>query len=230
MIGGNTAWRHSRDPAQRRSRAVREVRFAAPFSIGKKEVTFAEYDRFALATWRKLPADQGWGRDNRPAINVSWDDARRYAEWLSEETGKAYRLPTEAEWEYTARGGNTTAYWWGNEVNEGGEVWANCNGCGSQWDLRQTAPAGSFPPNPFGVQDTAGNVSEWVRDCWHHNYRNAPRDGSAWEEADGSDCSQRVFRGGSWDLKPGPLRSADRDGNGIDYRNINLDFRLAQDL
>jgi formylglycine-generating enzyme required for sulfatase activity len=209
---------------------VHEVRLAGPFVIGKKEVTFAEYDRFALTTWHKLPSDQGWGRENRSVINVSWEDAEKYAEWLSEETGKAYRLPTEAEWEYVARGGTVTAYWWGEDINEEGKVWANCDGCGGEWDDQdRTAPVGSFSPNPLGLQDTAGNVWEWVEDCWHDNYEGAPSDGSAWKEEGGGDCGRRVIRGGSWYGGPGALRSAGRAGTSPVNRDDDLGFRLAQD-
>jgi formylglycine-generating enzyme required for sulfatase activity len=207
---------------------VHEVRFARPFLIGKNEVTFAKYERFALACWRKLPSDQGWGREDRPVINVSWEDARNYAAWLSAETGEAYRLPTEAEWEYAARGGTSTAYWWGDDLQQDGEIWANCFGCGSRWDLRETAPVGSFAANPFGLYDTSGNVWEWLQDCGHENYEGAPRDGSAWFEADGGDCGERVVRGGSWDNAPGFLRSANRSRYGADNRINVVGFRLAQ--
>ena len=208
---------------------VHEVRFGSPFAVGQNEVTFAEYDRFVLATWRKLPSDQGWGRKNRPVINVAWDDTMAYAEWLYEQTGQHYRLPSEAEWEYAARGGTTTIYWWGDEVRQDGKVRANCSECGSQWDLKQTAPVGSFAANPFGLQDTAGNVWEWVEDCWHDRYQGAPSDGSAWEKAGGGDCSQRVVRGGSWGGRPGNLRSAGRDWSNTVFRPYFIGFRLAQD-
>jgi formylglycine-generating enzyme required for sulfatase activity len=195
-----------------------------PFAIGRHEVTFEEYDRFAEATEREKPDDWGWGRGRRPVINVSWDDALFYAEWLSAQTGKRYRLPSEAEWEYAARAGTTTSYWWGDEV---GENRANCDGCGSQWDGRQTAPVGSFEPNPFGLYDTAGNVWEWVQDCWHDSYEGAPTDGSAWEE---ENCSWRVIRGGSWNFHPWNVRSAHRGrGNPVNVDNF-VGFRLAQDI
>ncbi len=163
------------------------------FAMGKYEVTFAEYDKFAQATGRKKPDDKGWGRGNRPVINVSWNDAVAYAEWLSQQTGKEYRLPTEAEWEYAARAGTKTKYWWGNKI---GNNRANCDGCGSRWDDKQTVPVGSFAANPFGLYDTVGNVWEWVADPWHSNYKNAPNDGQVWKT--GGDNSSRVLRGGSW--------------------------------
>ncbi|MCG6940810.1 MAG: SUMF1/EgtB/PvdO family nonheme iron enzyme [Thiohalocapsa sp.] len=206
-----------------------EVRIAHAYRIGRDEVTFAEYDRFALATWRKLPDDKGWGRGDRPVINVSWQDAEAYTDWLSGKTGKRYRLPKEAEWEHAARGGTNTAYWWGDDVHEGDSVWADCDGCGSPWDLRQTAPVGSFQANAFGLRDTAGNVWEWVEDCWHGNYAGAPNDGSAWGEPDDADCRQRVMRGGYWGGKPDLLRSAFRFRGNAASRTASVGFRVAQD-
>ncbi|MCG6870595.1 MAG: SUMF1/EgtB/PvdO family nonheme iron enzyme [Gammaproteobacteria bacterium] len=208
-------------------RPIRTVRFAKPFAIGRYEVTFAEFDRFAKGKGIDPPNDRGWGRGNRPVVNVSWEAAKKYATWLSEQTGKRYRLPTEAEWEYAARAGTRTAYWWGNDV---GRNRANCDGCGSRWDDKQTAPVGSFPANPFGLSDTAGNVWEWVQDCWHENYQGAPEDGSKpWGEEDGGVCQRRVLRGCSWSYGPGFLRSAYRwfyPGFWDNYWG----FRLAQDL
>jgi formylglycine-generating enzyme required for sulfatase activity len=161
-------------------------------------------------------------------ISVSWEDAVAYAEWLSQQTGKHYRLPTEAEWEYTARAGTETAYWWGDEI---GKNRANCNGCGSQWDGKQTAPVGSFKPNPWRLHDTAGNVYEWVQDCWHKNYAGAPEDGSkVWETEGSGDCNLRVIRGGSWNDWPRLVRSATRGGHVPGLRANTLGFRLAQDL
>jgi formylglycine-generating enzyme required for sulfatase activity len=135
------------------------------FAIGKYEVTFAEYDKFAQATGRKKPYDEGWGRGNRPVINVSWYDATAYAEWLSKQTGQQYRLPTEAEWEYAARAGTTTKYWWGNTAsheyaNYGAESWGPLAKGKDRWEY--TAPVGSFAANPFGIYDTVGNVWEWT--------------------------------------------------------------------
>jgi hypothetical protein len=185
---------------------LRTVTFIKPF-IGRYEVTFEEYDRFVQATGRRLPDDGGWGRGKQAVIKVSWKDAVAYAEWLSRETGERYRLPTEAEWEYAARAGAESRYWWGDDIRQGAKVWANCDGCGSGWGDKQTAPVGSFEPNAYGLYDTAGNVWEWVQDCWHENYVGAPEDGSAWEERD---CGLRVLRGGSWFYRPRWLRSATR--------------------
>jgi len=153
---------------------------------------------------------------------VTWDQAIRYAAWLSSISGKTYRLLSEAEWEYAARAGTQTTYSWGNEIGRGS---ANCNGCGSQW--AGPSPVGSFKPNAFGLYDMAGNVWQWVQDCYHPNYNGAPTDGSEWTV---DDCKLHVFRGGSWGPSslPGALRSAYRFRQGSDFRNTNLGFRLGR--
>ena len=158
-------------------------------------------------------------------INVNWEDAKAYAAWLSEQTGKRYRLPSESEWEYAARAGTETAYSWGDEI---GVNRANCDGGGSRWDNKQTSPAGSFEPNAFGLYDMHGNVCEWVEDCWHDNYEGAPSDGSAWTS--GGDSSRAVVRGGSWFCLPRDLRSAIRYRLRPSNGNRNGGFRLVQDL
>lgn len=201
------------------------VTLARPFAIGKYELTFEEYDRFAVATRRPLPDDSGWGRGRRPVINVSWDDAVAYADWLSQQTGQRYRLPTDAEWEYAARGGTDTRFWWGDEL---GTANANCAGCGSLWDARGTAPVGRFPPNPFGVYDTAGNVFEWVADCYHETFAKAPADGSAYENPAG--CGQRVYRGGSWGFPPREVRSSNRWRDFPTGSSDDMGFRLVREL
>lgn len=206
---------------------VHEVIIGYSFEIGKYPVTFDEYDAFAKATERQLPSDNGWGRGKRPVINVSWNDAQAYVQWLSKQTGKQYRLPTEAEWEYAARAGTQTRYWWGDDIGKNNAV---CDGCGSQWDNKQTAPVGSLKANPFGLHDTAGNVWEWTQDCWHENYSSAPADGSAWLEKDGGDCGSRVVRGGSWYARPQSLRSADRVGGIADGADYYLGFRIVRDF
>ncbi len=225
---GSPGDEYGRDPDER---PQHRVTFTRPFAIGRYEVTFEEYDQFAASTGHALPADGGWGRDRRPVINVSWVDAVAYAEWLSQQTGKPYRLPTEAEWEYAARAGTSTRYWWGEEMKPG---MANCEDCESEWqgkaEGKYTAPVGSFEANAFGLYDTAGNVWEWVQDCVHDNYDGAPDDGSAWLEGGGGDCGQRVVRGGSWYLLAVGLRSASRlrDSPGAGYSYIG--FRLARDI
>ena len=203
-----------------------------PFQMGKYEVTFDEYDVFSHLIEKeggcadgheinRTVGDEGWGRGEQPVINVSWSDAVCYAQWLTKHTPEAYRLPSEAEWEYAARAGTETAYWWGDEI---GNNQANCIRCGSQWDGKQTAPVGSFPDNDFKLHDTAGNVWEWVADCWHQDYTNAPADGSVWQ---GGDCERRVARGGSWDYNQGCARAAYRYHYHPDYRFSFIGFRLV---
>jgi formylglycine-generating enzyme required for sulfatase activity len=192
------------------------------FAVSKHEVTFQEYDRFARATGRRLPYDEGWGRGERPVINVSWKDATAYAKWLSRQTGHTYRLPTEAQWEFVARAGSTTPHWW---PESSGEIPANCFDCGSRWDGKMPAPVGSFQANGFGLHDTAGNVQEWTRDCYHNSYKGAPSDGSAWQSAG---CSQRVVRGGAYSSPVDSLRSAKRAQFDQDTRLDNLGFRVVR--
>lgn len=203
----------------------RTVTILRPFAVGKFEITFTEWEACAAGGGcqaNKSPRDQGWGRATRPVINVSWHDARQYVDWLSLKTGKPYRLLTEAEWEYAARAGTTTVYWWGDEVGQNN---ANCRGCKSQWDGSQTAPAGSFKPNAFGIHDMLGNVWEWVQDCFG-DYTTAPSDGTAVSQ---STCP-RVLRGGSWYLDPKSMRVASRFRFGPDERLMNGGFRVARDL
>lgn len=201
------------------------VTFAKRFAMGKYTVTFAEYDQYCASTGSQQPKDESWGRETRPVINVSWEDAVAYCKWLSAQTGKRYRLPSEAEWEYAARAGTTTAYWWGDELSTNR---ANCDGCGSKWDKKQTAPVGSFAANAFGLHDMLGNVREWVQDVSHNNYEGAPADGSPWEA--GGEPNLRVWRGGSWTSDPRTMRSANRGKLWPNARFSFIGFRLAQDL
>jgi formylglycine-generating enzyme required for sulfatase activity len=194
------------------------------FAVGRYEVTFAEWD--ACVEWGGCayrPDDNGWGRDDRPVTNVSWHEAQEYVAWLSRVTGQRYRLPTEAEWEYAARSGTRTRYWWGDAVGRGK---ANCDGCGSRWDNERTAPVGSFAANSFGLYDVHGNVREWVEDCWHDGFGGAPSRGGGW--VDGSDCN-RVSRGGSWMQVPNGVRSASRTWRNPELRASNFGFRVARD-
>ena len=205
---------------------VHAVRIGKPFALGRREVTFAEWDACAAAggCGGYLPADQGWGRGNRPVIRVTWTRARAYASWLSRETGRSYRLPSESEWEYAARAGTVAKYSWGNGI---GRARANCDGCGSRWDGDRTAPVGSFAANAFGLHDMHGNVREWVEDCWNESYAGAPTDGSAWLRGD---CTQRVLRGGSWYSSSRTLRAAYRYGSSTDYFFNTTGFRVARTL
>ena len=212
---------------------VRTVTISKRIAIGKYEVTFADYDRFADATTGvDRPGDQGWGRGTRPVINVSQTDAKAYADWLSAQTGKSYRLPTEAEWEYAARAGTTTRYSWGDSITCSQASYGRWGGgsCNTSRDtnLARTMGVGSFAANPFGLYDTHGNVYEFVEDCWHNNYEGAPSDGSAWTT--GCVGTRAVVRGGSWYFFPLWVRSADRFRFWPSNRFLNVGFRLVQDI
>jgi formylglycine-generating enzyme required for sulfatase activity len=201
-----------------------QVAIAKRFAVSRFDVTFDDWD--ACVTGGSCPelGDAGFGRGTRPVINVTWDDAQRYAAWLANMTGQPYRLLTEAEWEYAARAGTATAYTWGDEIGEGN---ANCKECGSAWDNGETSPVGSFKPNAFGLYDMAGNVWQWVEDCDHRDYDGAPTDGSAWT---GGACSRHAVRGGSWVDAPQLLRSAVRLRFSTTFRISNLGFRIARTL
>ena len=204
---------------------VHRVRIKA-FLLGKTEVTFAQWDAcVAAGGCSRKPSDERWGRGNRPVIRVSWKDiTEQFIPWLNKTTGKRYRLPTEAEWEYAARAGSETKYSWGNSI---GRNKANCDGCGSRWDNSKTAPVASFAANAFGLYDMHGNVYEWTQDCATSGYVGAPSDGSTWLAGN---CYWRVLRGGSWYNNPNNLRSADRNRNSTGYRYFSFGFRLARTL
>jgi formylglycine-generating enzyme required for sulfatase activity len=204
----------------------REVTIAKPFAVGKTELTFDEWDTCVAAGACQEPLDSGFGRGDRPVIHVSWNEAKAYTDWLSRMTGKEYGLLTETEWEYAARGGTATRYSWGDEAGEGN---ANCSGCKSQWDGKQTAPVGSFKPNGFGLYDMHGNVWEWVQDCYVEKASaSAPKDGSPAKEP--TDCGSRVLRGGSWFNDPGFMRAAYRYGYFPGLRYSVVGFRVMRVL
>jgi formylglycine-generating enzyme required for sulfatase activity len=224
------------DPTNIRQRQ-HAVTFANPFAVSRYEVTVADWDacvkgggcndykpnKFGLAG---ATADA----KKMPVLNVNWDDATAYAAWLTRVTGKTYRLLFEAEYEYAARAGTTTAYPWRSD--DIGKNNAQCIGCGSQWDNdnKRPVPVGSFAPNGFGLYDMVGNVWEWTEDCWHADYADAPKDGLPWLKENGGDCKSRVARGGSWNSPPGGLRSSNRGRFTVDTRNDNLGFRVARKL
>ncbi len=211
-------------------RPVHEVCIDKPFFMGKHEVTFHQYDRFAAATDKPLPQDYGWGREDRPVVGVSQPDAVAFADWLNAEGGQACRLPSEAEWEYAARAGTTAEFALpapkGSDNITGLDL-ANCDGCDHKWGGKQSAPVGSFPANAWGLHDMHGNVWEWTLDCWHGDYQGAPKDGSPWTPTDGGNCNTRVLRGGSWVFGPAYARSGHRNGNNPDYRSGLIGFRLV---
>ena len=219
---------------------VHSVSFDRPFAMAKHEITFEQWDACVRdGGCSHKPDDKGWGRDQRPVINVSWEDARKYLKWLSKKTGESYRLPSEAEWEYAARAGATTARFWGDDpdaacryANVHDETGKRKNGF--SWThhacddgYAKTAPAGSFEANGFGLRDMLGNVWEWTQDCWDEDYEGAPDNGSAWTEGD---CRRRVLRGGSWVNEPDYVRSAFRNGSNAGNRYDDLGFRPARTL
>ena len=215
------------------------VVFARPFAIGKYEVTFDEWGACVAEKACVAVEDDGWGRGRRPVIYVNFEMAMGYAKWLTRKTGKHYRVPSEAEWEYAARGGSKTRWFWGEDskracefANVGDESvkeehpdWPrhDCND-----GYAKTAPVGSFKPNGFGLYDTVGNVWEWVEDCYNPSYEGAPTDGRAWVTGD---CVRRIDRGGGWYNKPEAVRSALRyAGDDPTRQNNTLGFRVVRAL
>jgi len=200
---------------------VHPVTIPRPIAMGRFEVTFAEYDAcLAARGCRSNVSDLGWGRGSNPVIHVTWNDAQDYVRWLSATTGQRYRLPTEAEWEYAARGGSGA-----EDVFGAGQ--ANCEHCGSPWDGKRVAPVGRFPPNGFGLYDMLGNAWEWTLDCWNDNYRGAPLDGSPWLAGD---CSRRSLRGGGWNNDRDKATAAYRNKDPITDRDPDNGFRVVREL
>jgi len=202
---------------------TRQVVIVRPFLLGRHPVTFRQWDAFAASTGRPRIPDEGWGREDRPVINVSWNDAQGYIAWLREVSGRPFRLPSEAEWEHAARAGTATAYHWGDVAGPEHARFFDP-------DLAAppgTARVGGHPPNGFGVHDMLGNVWEWVEDCWNEFYIGAPCDGSPWMAGD---CGRRVLRGGSWQDVARQIRCASRNRNGLDFRCNDYGFRIACDL
>ncbi|MFT4581099.1 MAG: formylglycine-generating enzyme required for sulfatase activity/serine [Gammaproteobacteria bacterium] len=193
------------------------------FAMSTHEITIAEFRKFANATGRKRPETGDLDANTYPVFFVSWNDALAYTKWLSAQSGKDYRLPTESEWEYAARGGTTTAYWWGRNL---GSDHAHCFACATDLDSRHPTRVARFKPNAFGLFDLAGNVEEWVYDCYHKNYDGAPSDGSVFE---GGDCSLRVTRGGAFSSGPKALRSSARSNFRVDRGNDGIGVRIVRD-
>ena len=203
------------------ARPQHQVTIARPFWLGKYPVTRGEYAAFAAGTGRGADswASTGFPQDERhPVVNVSQEDALAYVAWLSQQTGQAYRLPSEAEWEYAARAGTTTARYWGEAAGKPGEHahWGSMGG---------TCAVGTFSANPFGLHDMLGNVWEWTADLWHRDYTGAPSDGSAWMAGG---ATNRVIRGGSWAYGAGSVRAAVRAGTDPGGRNGTLGVRCAR--
>jgi formylglycine-generating enzyme required for sulfatase activity len=199
---------------------VHNVVIPSPFAVGKFAVTFAEWDACVADGGCNgyKPGEEGWGRDRRPVINVSWHDAKLYIDWLNARTGKTYRLLSEAEWEYVTRAGTDTPFWWGREITAGQ---ANF------YPNRKTVPVDTFEPNPWGLFNVHGNVWEWCEDIWQNTYSYAPTDGSAWLRGSND---RRVVRGGSWSDYPQNLRAAFRYRFPSVIRYDFIGFRLARTL
>jgi formylglycine-generating enzyme required for sulfatase activity/class 3 adenylate cyclase len=189
-----------------------------PFAISKFPITNREWKECVAAkACDYVPV----GNDDAPVANVSWNDARQFVEWLSKVTLKEYRLPSEAEWEYAARGGTQTKYWWGDQLRSD---LAYCKGCATAYDSTQPLKVGSFRPNPFGLHDMGGNVDQWVEDCWHKDYQGAPIDGSAWID---KNCASHVIRSGSWKNDANYVRPASRDRYDTGVRYPTHGLRVA---
>ena len=212
------------DRGDRSERPAHRVSIGSPFAIGKYEVTLGQWNACVEAGSCRAISNTAGLSDNSPAKDLSWNDAQQYVRWLSKVTGHNYRLPSEAEWEYAARGGTSSRYWWGDSMQSGK---ANCKGCGGDWSNEAPANVDAFPANPFGLYGTSGGVWEWVADCWHKSYTGAPRDGSVWSE---SDCRENVIRGGSWRNDKTYAHSASRFTYDTGVRYILNGFRVAKSL
>jgi formylglycine-generating enzyme required for sulfatase activity len=196
----------------------------APFAIGKYEVTVAQWNACADANACPRLSSTSNPSPASPVRDVSWDDAQVYVKWLAATSGKPYRLSTEAEWEYAARAGTSTRYWWGEQMAVGK---ANCKDCGPPWRAETPGSAGSFAPNPWGLYDMNGSVWEWVGDCWHNSFKDAPSDAKAW---DTPNCSVRVIRGGSWREGAAYMVSSSRFKYDASVRHTQNGFRVARDI
>ena len=192
-----------------------------PFAISKYPITVREWNECAAA---KACPFVAIGKVDAPITNVSWNDAKQFVAWLAGATQKPYRLPSEAEWEYAARGDTRTKYWWGDQLKPG---MANCKNCTDTASAEQPLKVGSFKPNPFGLYDMGGGVDQWVEDCWHKTYQGAPSDGSPWSAGD---CGSHVIRSGSWKSDPTYVRPANRDNYDTNVRYPTHGFRVALSL
>jgi len=213
------------DGRHKNERPAHKVTIDKAFAIGLFEVSFDEwqacFDEGACGT--EMPSDHNWGKGNRPIINVTWLESKAYLKWLSEKTGKTYRLPSESEWEYAARAGTQSEFWWGDDV---GQEKANCRDCGPTIS-HQSQPVDSFKPNPWGLYNVHGNVWEWVEDCWNPTHEGAPSDASARLEGD---CRQRVMRSGSWYYFSKNIRSPWRFKNDGRVKSYGIGFRVLREL
>jgi len=227
FVMGSPLGESGRNPAEG---PQHQVTFAQPFAIGRYAVTFNEYDRFCEDTGRTKLSGNSWGRENRPIINVSWEEAQAYCSWLSKNTGNSYRLPSEAEWEYACRAGTTTRFWWGNSITS---EQANYDdrfilGLFGGVFRNKTLTVEKFASNPFGLHQVHGNVWEWCADVLNGDYREAPNEGTVWQA--GKDQSMRIVRGGSWFNPWSSLRSASRGTRPAIATRDAVGFRLAMTI
>ncbi|MGE5469717.1 MAG: SUMF1/EgtB/PvdO family nonheme iron enzyme [Bacteroidota bacterium] len=219
--GSFTMGSNAADPSEK---PAHHVAIGEPFAIGKYEVTAGQWNACVAAEGCPRIATNSGVPDNAPARDISWDDAGLYVKWLSRTSGKTYRLPSEAEWEYAARGGTSTRYWWGDQMRPGN---ADCKGCGEPWQASGPVNVGSFAANPYGLHDMNGSVWEWVADCWHSSYQGAPTDGRSWATAD---CPVRVIRGGSWRDDASYMLSSTRFKYDASIRHSQNGFRVAREV
>jgi formylglycine-generating enzyme required for sulfatase activity len=218
FVMGSNAGNDSERPATK-------VTIRKSFEMGKYEISVGEWGLCAAEGGCSFnPGKKAGQSDRAPMRNLSWFDAMEYVTWIRKKTGRAYRLPSEAEWEYATRAGTTSRFWWGDDIGKG---LVDCKDCGSEWARKAPPETGSFAPNAFGLHDTSGSVWEWTADCWNHSHDGAPRDGSV---RDSADCRQRVLRGGSWRNEPDYLRSASRFNYDVGVRYLVNGFRVAVTL
>ena len=215
--GGTFAMGSDSDPSEKPIHRVS----IKPFAISKFPITVREWNAcIALKGCSYAPT----GADDAPVRNLSWTDAQQFVEWLSRVMQKPFRLPSEAEWEYAARGGTGTKFWWGDQFQSG---MANCRGCNEPYDAKQPLTVGSLKPNPFGLYDMGGGVDQWVADCWHKNYQGSPSDGSPWLD---NECLSHVIRSGSWKNDPSYVRPSSRDHYDTAVQYPTHGFRVAHSL
>jgi formylglycine-generating enzyme required for sulfatase activity len=224
----------SEEDSQSNERPQHNVIISKPFAVGRFSVTFDEWDACVAdgGCRNHRPSDMGWGRGRRPVINIWWEDARAYVQWLSVKTDKPYRLLSEAEREYVTRAGTTTAFWWGTKLStdranyDGDFTYPFVGGVKGEY-RRRTLPVDAFQPNPWGLFQVHGNIYEWVEDCWHGDYQGAPTDGSAWTSPD---CDRHVVRGGSWNSASWQLRSSSRGSTASALPLMPKGMRVARSI
>ena len=209
----------------KRELPIQRIKIGKLLAVSRFEVTFEEWDAcHAENGCTRKVHDRGWGRGRRPIINVLYADIQAYMAWISKKTGETYRLPSEAEWEFAARAGTTTEYWWGDQMIKGR---ANCRECGTDWSGVRSAPVGSFLPNPWGLYDVHGNVLEYVEDCWINNHKSAASDGSPMIT---QNCLSRVVKSGAWYYLPKVSRSASRARNDTRIFSYLIGFRAFREI